>query len=111
MAENKDTQLKIEQLQILEQNIQNFSMQKQQFQSQGIELDNALAELKKPTEKVYKIIGNIMVASEKENVKKELEGKKEVINLRINAVDKQTNQLKEKASKLQQEVLEKLKEK
>ncbi len=107
----KDTQTKIEQLQLLEQNIQNFSMQKQQFQSQAIEIDNALAEIKKGPEKVYKIISNVMILSEKDSIKKELENKKEVINLRIKAVDKQTDQLKEKASKLQQEVLEKLKEK
>lgn len=110
MAE-KDTQSKIEQLQILEQNIQNFSMQKQQFQSQAIEIDNALAELKKSQEKVYKVIGNVMVLSEKNTVEKELESKKEVINLRIKAVEKQADQLKEKASSLQKEVLEKLKEK
>jgi len=107
----KDTQTKIEQLQILEQNIQNFSMQKQQFQSQVIEIDNALSEIKKGPEKVYKIISNVMILSEKDPIKKELESKKEVIGLRIKAVDKQTDQLKEKASKLQQEVLEKLKEK
>ena len=39
MPKNKETENKMQQLQVLEQNIQNVSMQKQQFQSQLIELE------------------------------------------------------------------------
>ena len=40
-----DSSEKINQLQLLQQNLQNLSSQKQQFQSQLLELDSALTEL------------------------------------------------------------------
>lgn len=110
MVQNKETENKIAQLQMLEQNIQNISLQKQNFQSQVIEMDTALSEIEGAKGQVYKIIGAVMVASDKKNLKKELEDKKEVFSLRIKAVEKQENQLKEKAETLQKEVLEQLKE-
>ena len=108
---NKETENKIAQLQILEQNIQNSLMQKQTFQSQLIELDSALDELEGSNGKTYKIVGALMIAKDKESIKKDLHGKREIMNLRINSIEKQENQLKEKASKLQSEVLGQLKDK
>ncbi len=107
---NKETEGKIAQLQMLEQNIQNFLLQKQTFQSQLIEVDSALEEIEKTQGKSYKIVGAIMIAANKEDLKKDLSSKKEVIDLRVKAIEKQENQLKEKASKLQQEVLSQIKE-
>lgn len=108
---NKETENKIAQLQILEQNIQNFLMQKQTFQSQLMELDSALEELENSNGRAYKIVGSIMIAKDKESIKKDLQGKREVIDLRVGSIEKQENQLKEKASKLQSEVLGQLKSK
>ncbi len=62
----KETEQKIAQLQLYEQSLQNILMQKQQFQSQSVEIGSALKELES-TEKAYKIVGNIMVASKKED--------------------------------------------
>lgn len=108
MEANKETEAKITQLQILEQNIQNFLMQKQTFQSQLIEVDNALEELDKTQGKTYKIVGAIMISAKKEDLKKDLQGKKEALDLRIKSIEKQENQLKDKAAKLQSEVLNKI---
>ncbi len=108
MEHDKDTQQKISQLQILEQNIQNVLMQKQAFQQQIVELDNALDEVDKSKGAVYKIVGNIMVNSDKESIKKDLTSKKDIVSLRIKSVDKQEQQLKEKASALQVGVLSKI---
>jgi len=102
---------KIAQLQMIEQNIQNVLMQKQTFQSQLIEVENALEEIEKSKGKVYKIIGPIMVSSNAEDLKNELNTKKEITELRIKSIEKQEDQLKEKASKLQSEVLKNIKEK
>ena len=106
---NKETEEKIGKMQLLEQNMQNFLMQKQQFQSQLIELNSALEELGK-SETSYKIVGNIMVLSNKDDLKKDIESKKEMAELRINSIEKQENELKEKAQKLQKEVLSEMKE-
>jgi len=43
---NKELQEKIGKLQMFEQNMQNFLMQKQQFQGQLLEIDSAIKELK-----------------------------------------------------------------
>ncbi len=111
MENQKETENKIAQLQLLEQNIQNFLLQKQSFQAQTIEIDNAIEELDKTKGQTYKIVGAIMVSSEKEDLKKDLKNKREVIDLRIRSIEKQENQLKEKASKLQSEVIKTIKTK
>jgi prefoldin beta subunit len=105
---NKDIQEKINQLSMLEQNMQNFSNQKQQFQAQLIELESAEKELGNSKE-AYKIIGNIMVARDKEELLKEISEKKEIVNLRINSFEKQEDKLKQKAEELQKEVLDGMK--
>ena len=63
-------------------------MQKQQFQSQILEADSALKEIDKSKES-YKIVGNIMVKSDKDELKKDLEEQKKVAQLRIDALEKQ----------------------
>jgi len=99
----KETEEKIGQLQLYEQSLQNILMQKQQFQSQSVEISSALKELESTTE-AYKIVGNIMVSSKKEDLKKDLDSKKDVMDLRIKTLEKQENQIREKAKKLQEEV-------
>lgn len=106
---DKDAQSKIQQLQLLEQNMQNFLMQKQQLQQQLMEIESALEELDK-TKKAYKIIGNIMVASESDELKTDLTQKKDTLNLRLKSIQKQEDKLKEKSQALQSEVLTSMKE-
>ena len=106
--ENKETEQKISQLQILEQNLQNFLMQKQQFQSQLIEIDSAINELV-DAKKSYKIIGNIMVDANKEVLSEDLKEKKKIVELRIKGLEKEEESIKEKAKRLQNEVISKLK--
>ena len=93
-----------------EQGIQSILVQKQQFQLQQLEIESALKELEK-TNDAYRIVGNIMVSSKKEELKKDMESKKEMLALRIRTLEKQENQIKEKATKLQSEVVGQMKEK
>ena len=106
---SKETEKKINQLQMMEQSLQALLMQKQQFQLQQVELESALKELENVNE-AYKIIGNIMVLSKKEDIKEDLNSKREIAELRIKNLEKQENQFREKASKLQSEVLKDLKQ-
>ena len=108
---NKETEQKIEQIQLIEQNLQNILGQKQNFQSQLLEVENALEELKKSKDKVYRIVGSIMVLSEKQDVEKYLNSKKEIVELRIKNLEKQEDKLKEKVNEFQQEILKELKNK
>lgn len=103
-------QEKIQQLQTIEQNMQHLLKQRQQFQMQQMEVESALEELKK-TEKAYRIIGNIMVLSEKSSLEKELTEKKERMELRVKSVEKQENNLKEQAKTLREEVMKSMQNK
>ena len=103
-AITKDAQESISRLQILEQNLQNILMQKQQFQAQLFEIESALKELE-GTQTAYKIIGNIMVNSNKTDLEKDLKQKKELIDLRLKNLDKQEKQFKDKTKQLQEEVM------
>ena len=49
-----------------------------------------------------------MVLSEKDDLKTGLTSKKEIIELRIKNMEKQENQLREKATKLQDEVMKEM---
>ena len=103
----KETEKKIGQLQMYEQSLQNFLAQKNQFQSQLMEIESALTELEK-TDTAYKIIGNVMVLSKKADLKADLDSKKEMLELRIKTMENQEKQVKERTSKLQSEILNKL---
>ena len=100
----KETEEKIAQLQLLEQNLQNTLMQKQHFQSDLMEAENALNEID-TAEEVYKIVGNIMISKKKEDLKKELDSKKEITNIRIKNLEREESKVREKASALQKEVI------
>ena len=63
----------------------------------------------KDTEKVFRIIGNIMVASKKEEVKKELREKLDIVELRLKTLEKQEAKFREKASELQKDVMKEIK--
>lgn len=95
---------KISQLQLLQQNLQNLFLQKQQIQNQSLEIESALMELKS-TDKAYKIIGNLMVSSPQDTLLKELAGKKELLDMRLKKVIQQEERLKENYEQLQQEVV------
>lgn len=105
---NKETENKIGQLQLFEQGLNNFLMQKQQIQAQLVEIESALKELK-DAKTAYKIIGNIMVSAKKDELEKDLKTKKDIIQLRIKSIEKQEKQIKEKAEVLQKEVMKGLK--
>ncbi|MEM4245515.1 MAG: prefoldin subunit beta [Candidatus Nanoarchaeia archaeon] len=111
MQVSKETEEKIGQLQLMEQNIQNILMQKQAFQTQLFEIENALKELEKTKEETYKIVGPIMVAANKKELKDDLQAKKEVVELRIKNLEKQEKKIKEEAAQIQGEVMKKLKQK
>ena len=105
----KEAEQKIFQLQMLEQNIQTLSIQRQNFQAQLLELNNAFGELKKTEDKVYKVIGGIMVLSKKADIEKELKSKKEMLELRVKSLESQEKKFKTKAEEIQKDVLKKLK--
>lgn len=103
---DSETAQKIQELQVLEQNLQTFLVQKQAIQVELNEISNALADLKKSDGEVYKIVGGLMLKSDKDFLTKELEEKRKIFSLRISTVEKQEKILEEKAEKLKKEITE-----
>jgi len=95
---------KIQEMQILEQRLQNSIMQRQAFQMELAETDSALTEIEKSGDEVFKIIGQLMIKTEKSKVKDELLNKQKILELRIKSLEKQENLIGEQAEKIQQEV-------
>lgn len=97
---------KIQEMQIIEQSLQNILLQKQSFQMEFSETKNSLEELTNSSdEEVFKIVGQLMIKSDKSKVKKELEEKKRIINLRISHLEKQEESFLEKLEKIREEIL------
>ena len=104
MVISKETSKTIEELQIFEQHIQGFLAQKQTVQIELQEVDNALSEINKTKDDVYKILSGVMIKADKESLLKELEEKKKIFELRINSVEKQEKILEEKTVKLRDKI-------
>nr|MBI4157051.1 prefoldin subunit beta [Candidatus Woesearchaeota archaeon] len=109
MKLDKDTEQKIAQLQIFEQNLQNFFIQRQTFQNQAAEIENALKELGNLKEDTaFKLVGNIMLKKKKKDLTEDLKSRKEVLELRIKNIEKQENKIKEKSKEIRDEVMKEL---
>jgi len=102
---HKTKEKNIQELQMLDQNLQNILLQKQAFQIELRETQAALKELEKSGEEVFKIIGQLMIKTDKKDMKEELVTKEKMIDLRIKSFEKQEHALSEKFGDLQREVL------
>lgn len=95
---------KLQDLQVLEQNLQGLLLQKQTIQADLNETLNALEEVKKTQDTVYKMVGSIMVVVDKKTTLEELEEKKKISELRNDSITKQEKIIESKARELQQEI-------
>ena len=97
---------KIQELQFLEQTMQNILLQKQTFQMELSETQSALNEIRGSKDDVYKIIGQMMIKSEKKKILEELENKEKIISLRLSSIEKQEDSMMEKMEKIREEVID-----
>jgi len=83
-------------LQQTQQNLQSILMQKQQLESEKLEIEKALEELKKASddELVFKHAGTIMIKSNKKDLIEELEEQVELAKTKASLLVKQEDRLK-----------------
>ena len=83
-------------LQQTQQNFQSIMMQKQQLESEKLEIEKALEELKKASddESVFKHAGTIMIKSNKKDLIDELEEQVELAKTKASLLVKQEERLK-----------------
>ena len=109
MAADMDAELqsKLMQFQQIQQEVQIIAQQKYQVDVQITELEKTMEELDKVKKgaEVYKSVGTILVrASNKADLKKELEEKKETLEIRVKTLAKQEKTLREMHQNLQEEL-------
>jgi prefoldin beta subunit len=102
-------QQKIQEIQMMEQSLQNLLLQKQAFQMELSETESALQAIADSGEEIFKIIGQLMVKTEKPKVTEELENKKKMLELRTKTMETQENSLTEQVEKLREEVMKTMK--
>ena len=95
----------IQEIQFLEQGLQNILFQKQAFQMELSEAKEALKELENSKDEVYKVIGQIMIKSEKSKIKEELLSKIKIFELRMKNLEKQEVSLSERIEKIRDDSL------
>ena len=96
---------KIQEMQILDQNVQNLFLQKQSFQIEISETQLALKEIENSGDEIFKMVGQLMIRSDKAKVKEELLNKERFLDIRIKSIEKQQNSLTEKLEKLREEII------
>ncbi len=94
----------------LEQTLQNLLLQKQTVNSQIKELSSALKELEHSSDS-YRLLGNILIKSDKNSLKRQLEKDLNVLQLRLKSIEKQEASLTEKLHSLQKDFLSQIKQK
>ena len=106
---DEETQKKIQDIQILEQNYQQLLMQKQAFNFELNETELALEEIAKAKDDVFKIVANkVVIKSSKEELENELKHKKDLIELRLASINKQESDFSEKLENLRTEIMKRI---
>jgi prefoldin beta subunit len=107
---DNETESQIQELRSVETNFQSLLMQKQAFYLEMSETENALSELEKAGNEVYKISGSVILKSEKNSLINELSKKRDLLALRIKNLESQEKSLSDKSEKLREKVLAKIKQ-
>jgi prefoldin beta subunit len=95
----------VQEIQFLEQGLQNILYQKQAFQMELSETKEALKELENSGDEVYKVIGQIMIKSEKSKIKEEMLSKIKIFELRMKNLEKQEVALTDHIEKIRDDGL------
>jgi len=98
------TEEQLNQLRIIEQQISSVTQQRQAYDQQLLEIENALQELE-GTQEAYHIVGSIMIKKEAKTIAEELTQKQETFKLRIKTFTTQEESLRKQAQELQEQIM------
>lgn len=96
----------VAQLQTVQQQLQMVLSQKIQLENSLKEIEDAIKEVEKANDDtpIFKSVGTVLVKTVKEEILKELNERKETIEVRIRALSRQEDKLKERLQELQDKV-------
>lgn len=104
IMENKSKN--IQEIQILEQTLHNISFQKQAFQLELSEVTESLINLESSRDEVFKIVGQLMIKTDKKKSQEEINDKKKMLELRLKSIEKEENIIAKKIDALREDLLE-----
>jgi prefoldin beta subunit len=101
MVSQEEAQQILAQAQMYQQQFQNILTQKETLKMQQLEVKKAAEEMEKATEQhAYKISGPILIKCSKEEIKKELAEKSELIDTRLQTLERSEKRVKEKIDEI-----------
>lgn len=86
------------------QRLQDLIIQKQNFEMQNSEVEEALKEIE-GREEIYKEVAGLLIKTDKEKVKKDLEEESEMIEVRKKQIDTREKQLKKELEEDQKRLM------
>lgn len=97
-------QERLQRLQNLQNTLQQLLVQKQRIEIEIMESEKALKTLKETTSesKVFKSVGAVLVEKPRDDVIKELEDRREFLDMRMKVIVKQEDKTREKMTGLQE---------
>lgn len=96
----------IGELQQQQQKLQQLGEQKNQFKAEKIQIEKALDALEETdkNEEVFKVVGPVVVKSERDDLIEELKDKKETMEVKMESMEKKEKDIQEKARDNQQKL-------
>ena len=106
---DEETQRKIQELQSMEENFQQLLMQKNAFLMESNETDFIIKEVEKTEGEVSRVIGNqVIIKTTKEKIIEDMKKKKELIEVRMKAIDKQESKFSKDIESVREEIMKKI---
>jgi len=101
---SKELEDKINEFQVLQNQLQMVATQRQQSKAQSDDMQDAITRLDNVTGKVYRYSGSLFLESTKEDAKKDLEERVEVLKVRDTALSKQEERVKKRLDDLRKDI-------
>jgi len=100
----------LNELNILQQRLHIFDTQSRQMEFSIKEIETSITEASKVEDKVYSIIGSIMIPKDPKEVIKDLELQKTQLSANLVIINKQIEKLSKKSEEIQSKIQESLKD-
>jgi prefoldin beta subunit len=97
----------VSRLQQIQQNLQAIMMKKHQIEQETSEIERVIEEIKKMDEdnKVYKNYNTLWIKSNRENILRELKEKRDILNIRMEVVEKQEKRVSDNLKEVENKII------
>ncbi len=105
-------QADIEKLQMLQAQLQNVLVLKQQVESEIKEIEKTISEIEKISQdaKIFKIVGTYLISVTKEQALNELKEREELLKLNLTSLSRQESLLRKQIEELRSKISEALRQ-